>query len=324
MASPSITVTDSRGAYAADAAAIAAGTPSRALMQRAGAAAAAEIATRLADRLSDGVVVATGAGNNGGDGWVIARALHATGATVRVVECAESRTPDAQAERALAVANGVRVDSAPTALLSGGERIVVDALLGTGYSATTPLRADMVESMAHLRVLASRGASVVALDVPSGLDATSGVNAGHLVCSLTLSFGTIKRGQLIARDACGSIVLLDIGLGTHAAAAGSAQLASAQWFHESLPADVWWNAQRAAGECDVLLVVGTSAVVYPAASLIPIAKRTKSPGATVIECNLTRTEASAMADIGLYGPSGETLPKVCAKLGISLTDPSGR
>lgn len=88
------------------------------------------------------------------------------------------------------------------------------------------------------------------------------------------------------------------------------------WFHEALPDDVWWNAQRAAGECDVLLVVGTSAVVYPAASLIPIAKRTKSPGATVIECNLTRTEASAMADVGLYGPSGETLPKLCEKLGI--------
>ncbi len=88
------------------------------------------------------------------------------------------------------------------------------------------------------------------------------------------------------------------------------------WFHESLPDDVWWNAQLAAGECDVLLVVGTSAVVYPAASLIPIAKRTKSPGATVIECNLTCTEASTMADIGLYGPAGETLPKLCAKLGI--------
>ena len=279
MALPSITVTDSRGAYAADAAAIAAGTPSRALMQRAGAAAAAEIATRLADRLSDGVVVATGAGNNGGDGWVIARALHATGATVRVVECAESRTPDAQAERALAVANGVRVDSAPTALLSGGERIGVDALLGTGYSATTPLRADMVESMAHLRVLASRGASVVALDVPSGLDATSGVNAGHLVCSLTLSFGTIKRGQLIARDACGSIVLLDIGLGTHAAAAGSAQLASAQWFHESLPRI---HADAHKGTRKKIAIIGGAAGMAGAAMLAT--RAALRSGAGMVKC----------------------------------------
>ncbi len=83
------------------------------------------------------------------------------------------------------------------------------------------------------------------------------------------------------------------------------------WFHESLPVDIWEAAQMAAHECDVLLVVGTSAVVYPAASVIPIAK---ANGATVIECNLTRTEASHAADVGLYGPSGQTLPKLLAKL----------
>ena len=80
------------------------------------------------------------------------------------------------------------------------------------------------------------------------------------------------------------------------------------WFQEMLPVDVWIKAQHAAALCDVLLVVGTSAVVYPAASLIPIAKTTRVRGATVIECNLTPTAASEDADIGLYGPSGETLP----------------
>ena len=86
------------------------------------------------------------------------------------------------------------------------------------------------------------------------------------------------------------------------------------WFHEALPDDVWSAAQFAASKCDVLLVVGTSAVVHPAASLIPIAQRTRTPGATVIEVNLTRTEASHLADIGLYGPSGEVLPKLVEKL----------
>ena len=80
------------------------------------------------------------------------------------------------------------------------------------------------------------------------------------------------------------------------------------WFHEMLPEKIWIDAQYAAGLCDVLLVVGTSAVVYPAASLIPIAKSTRYRGATIIECNLTPTAASSEADIGLYGPSGETLP----------------
>lgn len=86
------------------------------------------------------------------------------------------------------------------------------------------------------------------------------------------------------------------------------------WFHEALPEDIWMAAMTAAHDCDVLLVVGTSAVVHPAASLIPIAKQGKSPGATVIEVNLTRTEASAHADIGLYGPSGQVLPKLVERL----------
>ena len=86
------------------------------------------------------------------------------------------------------------------------------------------------------------------------------------------------------------------------------------WFHESLPEDIWLRSMMAAKECDVLLVVGTSAVVYPAASVIPIAK---SNGATVIECNLTRTDASHAADVGLYGPSGRTLPALLMKLAES-------
>jgi NAD-dependent deacetylase len=88
------------------------------------------------------------------------------------------------------------------------------------------------------------------------------------------------------------------------------------WFGEGLPTDVWESAMMAAYECDVLLVVGTSAVVHPAASLVPIAKRGKPPGAKVIEINLTETEASRFADVGLYGPSGQVLPKLVEQLGI--------
>lgn len=86
------------------------------------------------------------------------------------------------------------------------------------------------------------------------------------------------------------------------------------WFGEGLDDDIWMAAMEAADACDVFLVVGTSAVVHPAASLIPISKRrTKEKPAKVIEVNLTRTEASAHADVGLYGPSGEVLPKLLAR-----------
>lgn len=87
------------------------------------------------------------------------------------------------------------------------------------------------------------------------------------------------------------------------------------WFGEALPVEIWESAAVAAHECDVLLVVGTSAVVHPAASLIPIAKSRPHPRARVIEINLARTEASMLADVGLYGPSGVVLPKLLEALG---------
>ncbi|HEY0995464.1 MAG TPA: NAD(P)H-hydrate dehydratase [Gemmatimonadaceae bacterium] len=191
-------------AAALDAYTIAQGVPSRALMQRAGAAAAGEIAHRFADRLERGVLVLAGPGNNGGDGWVIARALRAAGVTVRVASPAATKTPDAIAERALF--DGA--DAWPLHLLT--EPLVVDALLGTGASGEP--RGAIAEGIALLREARAAGATIVAIDLPSGLDATTG-DATHCVpAHLTLTFGTIKRGHLVARDACGTIAVLDIGL----------------------------------------------------------------------------------------------------------------
>ena len=77
------------------------------------------------------------------------------------------------------------------------------------------------------------------------------------------------------------------------------------WFGESLPARVWEEAERAAASAEVFLVAGTSAVVYPAAGLVPLAK---SAGAKVIELNTEETPASAIADAALRGRSAEILP----------------
>ena len=87
------------------------------------------------------------------------------------------------------------------------------------------------------------------------------------------------------------------------------------WFGEMLPTNIWEQAVSAVESCDVFLVVGTSAVVHPAAGLINLAKRRgewlgEDHRATVIEVNIDRTIASELADIGLYGPSGEILPKL--------------
>jgi NAD-dependent deacetylase len=73
------------------------------------------------------------------------------------------------------------------------------------------------------------------------------------------------------------------------------------WFGEALPRIVWAEAERAVSQADVLLVVGTSAQVYPAAGLIEMAR-------FVMEVNVATTPFSPSVAISLQGPSGEILP----------------
>ena len=77
------------------------------------------------------------------------------------------------------------------------------------------------------------------------------------------------------------------------------------WFGESLPEDVWAEAMDIVAACEVLLVVGTSAVVYPAAGLARVARQAK-----VIEINVEETPLSGSAHIALRGKAGEILPQL--------------
>ncbi len=79
------------------------------------------------------------------------------------------------------------------------------------------------------------------------------------------------------------------------------------WFGETLPADVWSAAQQATSSCDVFLVIGTSAVVYPAAGLVSLAR---TAGAKIIEINLESTPVSRLIDTVLTGRAGEILPQI--------------
>ncbi|MEE9132596.1 MAG: NAD-dependent deacylase [Gemmatimonadota bacterium] len=92
---------------------------------------------------------------------------------------------------------------------------------------------------------------------------------------------------------------------------GSAIRPDVVWFGEMLPAGVLEEAESLAGSCDVMLVVGTSGLVYPAAAL-PFAAR--DGGATVIEVNTERSGITGTADIFLQGPAGEVLPAIVSSL----------
>ncbi len=79
------------------------------------------------------------------------------------------------------------------------------------------------------------------------------------------------------------------------------------WFGEALPASVWQAAEKAAQTAEVFLVIGTSAVVYPAAGLVWLAR---SAGAKVVEINPEETPLSGQADRSLRGSAGELLPRL--------------
>jgi len=81
------------------------------------------------------------------------------------------------------------------------------------------------------------------------------------------------------------------------------------WFGEPLPDGMMKEAEHAASSAQVFLVIGTSAVVVPAASLVPYAKKA---GARIIEINTEDTAATAIVDCALRGPAGELLPQLVA------------
>ncbi len=83
------------------------------------------------------------------------------------------------------------------------------------------------------------------------------------------------------------------------------------WFGEYLPQDQFKASEKAARDCDVFFVVGTSAVVYPAASLIYVARES---GAYIIEVNIEETEISYLADKSFYGEAGKVLPLIKEEL----------
>ena len=188
---------------AADAAAIAGGVSGAALMERAGAAAAAAIAERFAPRE---VRVLAGPGNNGGDGYVVARLLAEQGWPVRVEALAAPRSVDAATARAAWT-------GAVHSLTPGisAESLVIDALFGAGLN--RPLAPELGRLA---RDLERSGATVAAIDVPSGLSGDTGAVVGSACfrAAITVTFHRKKPAHVLqpGRRLCGEVVVADIGL----------------------------------------------------------------------------------------------------------------
>ena len=254
--------------------------PSRVLMEAAGRAVAALIAREFGPRLGDGVLVACSTGNNGGDGYVVARALAALGASVTCVAVEGHPSPDNLENRVLAGMFGVRFVGPDDHW--GGQGIAVDALLGTGQrGAPKGAVATCVERLMRLAV------PVVAVDGPTGLDLTTGeVHAPCVRAAMSVTFGGFRRGHLMQRSLCGIVVAADIGF-PPADPAWPAAVTDA-WLREVLSP---FSAEMHKGERGKVLVVGGAEGMAGAA--IFSAKAAQRSGAGLVK--IAASEASVRA-----------------------------
>jgi hydroxyethylthiazole kinase-like uncharacterized protein yjeF len=188
----------------ADRLAMAAGTPGTLLMQNAGEAVAREIERRFTPRA---VSVLCGPGNNGGDGFVAAAALAQLGWPVRVALLGDAETLRGDA---LLAARRWRGDIEPLspAVIENTE-LVIDALFGSGLNRRLDHKVRDVLDYASRRAL-----PIVAVDIPSGIMGDNGENTGAAPAVCTVTFMCKKPGHLLlpGRDACGEVVVADIGI----------------------------------------------------------------------------------------------------------------
>ena len=271
----------------------AAGLPPHTLMQRAGDA-VARLAMAIAPHAQH-IWVAAGPGNNGGDGFEAAARLQAAGKQVRLswlgtATGARSATADTLAARERAVAAGVQIDDR---LPCPSDRfdLAIDALLGLG--ATRAPEGLLAEFIARLN---ARGGPVLAIDLPSRLDADTGRPLGELCVRAdhTLSLLTLKPGLFTAqgRDQAGAVWFDALGV-----------------LHDATPPDAWLTGAPAPAELRLhaghkgsfgdVAVVGGAVGMAGAALLAARAAQAAGAGRVFVEW-LPNTTAEAVGVDALH------------------------
>lgn len=195
------------------------GIPAAALMENAGRGAALHISKFIRNRRQASVLIICGTGNNGGDGFVAARHLSVMGYKPRVILVGSPLELKGEALANYRAARNLRIPVKPAAVREGalrhqlsGADVVVDAIFGVGLNRplTQPHR-DIIQA------INDSSAKVVAVDIPSGLDGTTGKTYGICVkAHLTVTFSAPKRGffKNAGPSQTGRFAVVDIGIGT--------------------------------------------------------------------------------------------------------------
>lgn len=206
------------------------GIPGMILMENAGRGAVDFLKGRFPGLGSKKVVVFAGKGNNGGDGFVMARHLLNLGAEVRVLLVGKISELKADARRNLEIALkiGVEINEVDAGNFKSFDHrlrhsdLIVDAIFGTGLSQpAVGFFAEVFEAVNQLRKF------VVSVDIPSGVDSDSGRLTGpHIEADLTLALAALKRSHVIfpAAQVMGDVEVIDIGVPLKAWDSGSQPL----------------------------------------------------------------------------------------------------
>lgn len=196
------------------------GVPAAVLIEAAAGACLAAVRAERTTRASGRVLVVAGPGNNGADGVAIARRLQLAGDRVECVVLSEAGEGElgrqlGQASRAGVVVTPLLHEEA-VRLHTGrwvGAAVIVDALFGTGLA--RPLEGRFAAAVEGIRQARSEGARVVAVDLPSGIHATTGASLGtHVVADRTVTFAAPRMGHFLGpgKAARGKLEVADIGV----------------------------------------------------------------------------------------------------------------
>ena len=195
----------------AEANAVAAGNTYIGLMENAGAAAAEELCRRVEISDRSRILIICGKGNNGGDGFVMARLLSDMGAQVFVtLPCRMPVSGIALEEYQKLSDRKISFIDPCDERISDKYDVVIDALFGTGF------HGELSHDIASLFSKISKDSFILAADIPSGADSVTGkASAGTLMCDLTVTFGAPKAGMTLspALMHCGEITVREIGIG---------------------------------------------------------------------------------------------------------------
>jgi NAD(P)H-hydrate epimerase len=253
--------------------------------------------------------IVCGKGNNGGDGFVVARLLHQAGVPVQVFSTAatDAFSGDAAHHLRLLSKAGVAVQLTATDAFHQALKsvdLIIDAIHGTGL--TGAARAD---TAAAIKVINGAGPPIVAVDMPSGVEADTGAVHGACVeAAMTVTFGLPKIGQLMfpGRSHCGDLHLVDIGFPSEAIAASPVNrfLIDPDGVNRLLPRR---TPEAHKGSCGSVAVVAGSAGMTGAAALTADAALSAGAGRVtlgvpaslhdILEIKLTEVMTRALPEV---------------------------